>query len=284
MTDKVQRWKPRASSAGCQCELRIQLDRFVHENGVETLLGTPGTDDRDAHDDVRAGNKYSAMGDICHWTFQTGLGAKFVNDYKPEPDAEMYEMAAEFGDRATLNTRATCAASLGARLLRTAMGEAAFNRAEWIAEEVHENEYATGHTDLRSTDNQWVVDLKSTTQVPENAPKWEHVCQMAIYYLLTGATNVVLVYVDMSGDNVGRAYVLDFTGEELSDLADRLRTRCRKQMDPWDVIEGAVPAISSYNCRYCPYSSLCERPLYNAISKPVEVRQRSTALAEFRNA
>jgi CRISPR/Cas system-associated exonuclease Cas4 (RecB family) len=260
------------------------MDRFVHENGVEALLGIPGTDDRDTHDTVRAGNKYSAMGDICHWTFQTGLGAKFVNDYKTEPDAEMYELAAEFGDKAELNKRALKASSLAARLLRAAMGEAEFEKAEWLAEEAHENSYTRGHTDLRSVDNRWLVDLKSTTQVPDNAPKWEHVFQMAIYYLLTGCSRIVLVYVDMSGANVGRAFVLDFTDEDLQELAERLKNRCIRQMKPWDEIDEAVPAISSHNCRYCPYSSLCEKPLYQAISKPIEVRQRSTALAEFRNA
>jgi len=220
-------WRARCSSLGyySECWYRALLDKANYETG-------------DA--EKREPNIYMAFGTYMHWRIQTALGCVV-----PEPDPTEMAIAnaiIEDHDRVANVEHRAC------KLLKE------FSK-DYIAEEAWEDEYLTGHTDLRSRGRNAIIDIKVVSKLPSGGRiDSKHYWQLLGYHLLSGAQDLRIAYVSSTGDFASLSDPVDLAAASFDLNALRVRLAALQTNSVQGIFRTPGGHCSSMSC---PHLASC---------------------------
>lgn len=238
-------WPPRASAIGnyASCLARAANDRAIHEGKMPDTRKASST-------------SYADLGTLMHFELQAGLGCVFPGptaDYAPDEDTWLSADRLCGHNREATTRRVRRVAEVAAQHMpKLPPGQV------WYAEQAWSMATLTGHTDFRSFDATQGVDLKSTTsKPPKNQVKYEHLWQMAAYYILNGTPLWLVLYVDSAEAAWVVPVWIDFRLPGLRAFAEQARAFIHFLNSDalWDA---AWPAIGAHCSKsWCAYRHEC---------------------------
>lgn len=242
-------WVPRASALGgyAACLYRAVSDRMWQEHEGE------GWEPEEQGDTSHADH-----GSVCHFHTQDGVRADFPGPAADHaPDAAMLASAAKlFGG--SLERQADCArraATIAASLLpKLPTGTT------WKAEESWNLGYLTGHTDLRYSTGEILVDLKFTSKPPtHNKVKLAHLPQMAGYTRMCKPRRICVIYVDKTNAAWGLPVWIDCMTDQWQWYTEQMMAFAQFLMTD-GLLAAATPNVGDH-CHqgWCKYTAQCAK-------------------------
>ena len=249
------KWRPRASQLGhyMACSYRACYDRAWHEEALELTA-----EQRAAIEAAKASSPYADLGTCIHHHLQAGIRASFPRgEDPPTPEQRLNASSLVNGNLDRLDQTIRASAVKAAQSLpcqREAGG--------WEAElSVHVRE-GSGHIDLLTVDNEWMVDLKTTSKPPVGRMKPAHLAQVLFYHyaleqdLGRVAKNICVLYVD----SMAGAWAVPVNIDPLSEAMQEYRKHAVEyagMLATKSLYKLAVPQIGGACEEWCPYVSLC---------------------------
>lgn len=280
-------WRPRASSLGAYalCSQRAAFDRGISEGVIEPAIRSDSM------------SPYAALGTVEHFHLQDGLRCTFPKRDKAwigRHQGEIKQIATDYfgGDMGAavsafasgdpLAFAPTLAEIAAAQSLfdskDTMMGivrdtvRAAADQmpklaagVTWLAEPFVDTskDLAPGHIDFLSSDNAWIVDLKTTSRKPDGGKvKTEAFWQLCDYHLNTGAPKGRVLYVDSKGGEWTLVVDIDFMSDIVQSFLPNV-PKLVKRLRSNKLYDEAYPQLLNKQCgdSFCPYTAICRDAL-----------------------
>jgi len=179
------------------------------EGALWRIINDPGSLSKDDGLSSMIPARYSAFGTIVHYETQAALGCRDMEEPSPEDYIEAEPM---------IEARQACVQGAVAAIRKE------YPDLVWEAEGSYKIEYLTGHTDLVS--GKVLLDIKTASKRPaRNQIAIDHYWQLLAYHLLTGCTDLRILYVNSKGEWTVLSDPVDMDCEQTKmDIASLIET------------------------------------------------------------
>jgi hypothetical protein len=244
-------WIPRSSALGgyVACLYRAASDRAWQEHEGDGW-----------EPDEQEDTSHADHGTCGHFVTQDGVRAKFPGspqEHAPTPEMEASAAKLFSGDLERQRDCARRAATVAASLLPKLPAGS-----HWLAEEEWLLPYLTGHTDLRMSSGEILVDLKFTSKPPvHNKVKPQHLPQMAAYSHFANPKRICVIYVDKTNAAWGLPVWIDCTRPSWQWYVEQM-VAFAKFLQTDALYTAATPHLGDH-CRdlWCPYKAHCTQQI-----------------------